>query len=457
MSGLTARAAHSALGDVTMFPLPAGASPVDVVAGSDGNLWFADQTGAIGKITVSGAVTEYPISAPFGSPFDIALGPDGNIWFTEIFGGKIGRVTPSGTVTEFSVGGEPTGITAGPDGNMWFADMLLNGVRTMTTSGTLGALFVGGLDNPREIVTGADGNLWVTDFNSAAITRISPGGSSTTFQLPPGSFFPHGITAGPDGNVWFTASGAIGNITPTGTITEFSTPSGQNPFEIASGSDGNLWFTEPAIASVARAMPTGTITEFTTPAVSLRGITPGPDGNIWFADDTGKIGRMEIAANDTTAPVISVPEPITVNATSPSGAVVTYSISATDPDDAVASLSCVPASGSTFPIGTTTVTCTASDTHGNTSSATFTIHVKGAAEQLADLLTDVTGVGPGTSLADKVRKAQSYLAVNDLRDACSTLTALINEVKAQSGETIPPDQAATLSATANRIRIVLGC
>jgi hypothetical protein len=62
-------------------------------------------------------------------------------------------------------------------------------------------------------------------------------------------------------------------------------------------------------------------------------------------------------APDTTAPVITVPAPITRTATSPNGATVVYSVSASDPDDAVASLQC--------------------DTHGNTSSADFTVHVVG--------------------------------------------------------------------------------
>jgi HYR domain/WD40-like Beta Propeller Repeat len=164
-----------------------------------------------------------------------------------------------------------------------------------------------------------------------------------------------------------------------------------------------------------------------------------------------------IITADTTPPVITVPEPITVNAASPIGAVVTYSVTATDPDDAVASLACLPASGSTFPIGTTTVTCTATDTHGNTSSASFTVTVKGAVAQLTDLLAAVTGVGPGTSLADKITLVQSDLVANDLADACSTLTALINEVSAQSGKTIPSSQAATLIASVQQIRALLGC
>jgi len=54
------------------------------------------------------------------------VGPDGNIWFTERSGNKIGRITTSGVVTEYSSGmsstTKPIGITTGPDGNLWFAE-----------------------------------------------------------------------------------------------------------------------------------------------------------------------------------------------------------------------------------------------------------------------------------------------------------------------------------------------
>jgi Tol biopolymer transport system component len=85
-----------------------------------------------------------------------------------------------------------------------------------------------------------------------------------------------------------------------------------------------------------------------------------------------------ITGVDTTPPVITVPAPITVDATSLRGAVVTYTVTATDPDDGVFSLRCLPASGAVFPIGKTTVTCTAVDTQRNTSRASFTVTVDGA-------------------------------------------------------------------------------
>jgi hypothetical protein len=77
---------------------------------------------------------------------------------------------------------------------------------------------------------------------------------------------------------------------------------------------------------------------------------------------------------DSTAPVITAPAPITAEATGPSGALVTYTVTATDPDDA-ATVSCTPASGSMFSPGPTVVRCTAADTHGNTSNASFVVTV----------------------------------------------------------------------------------
>ena len=58
----------------------------------------------------------------------------------------------------------------------------------------------------------------------------------------------YGITAGPDGNLWFTELSAnkVGKITPAGDITEFGAGISANagPYEITAGPDGNLWFAE---------------------------------------------------------------------------------------------------------------------------------------------------------------------------------------------------------------------
>jgi streptogramin lyase len=65
------------------------------VTGPDGNLWFTEYWGnKIGRITPTGTITEFPIPTKGAGSVGIALGPDGNLWFTEFATNKIGRVTP---------------------------------------------------------------------------------------------------------------------------------------------------------------------------------------------------------------------------------------------------------------------------------------------------------------------------------------------------------------------------
>src|SRR2546428_3746868 len=61
---------------------------------------------------------------------------------------------------------------------------------------------------------------------------------------------------------------------------------------------------------------------------------------------------------------------------SATGAAYTYTASATDLLDGSVAVSCTPASGATFPFGATTVTCTATDSHANVGTKTFTVTVK---------------------------------------------------------------------------------
>jgi len=166
--------------------LNSGSIPSDIAPGPDGNVWFTDggTTKAIGKITPSGTITEYSAGLNAESdPYGIAPGPDGNLWFTDFGTTKaIGKITPSGTISEFSVG-----LNAGSE--------------------------------PYDIAPGADGNLWFTDIGTTkAIGKITPGGTISEFSagLNTGGR-PYGIAPGPDGNLWFTDFGttkAIGRIVP---------------------------------------------------------------------------------------------------------------------------------------------------------------------------------------------------------------------------------------------------
>jgi hypothetical protein len=79
---------------------------------------------------------------------------------------------------------------------------------------------------------------------------------------------------------------------------------------------------------------------------------------------------------DTTPPVLTLPGNMTVAATSSSGAVVNFTATATDNIDGGVPVTLSHASGSVFPIGTTNVTASATDSSGNTSNGSFTITVQ---------------------------------------------------------------------------------
>jgi hypothetical protein len=83
--------------------------------------------------------------------------------------------------------------------------------------------------------------------------------------------------------------------------------------------------------------------------------------------------------------------------------------------------------------------------------------VKGASEQIDDLIDSVTGLGPGSSLADKLNSASAALDGGDIDEACESLQAFANQAKAQSGKALTPTQATEFVAAANRIRAVLDC
>lgn len=182
----------------------------------------------------------------------------------------------------------------------------------------------------------------------------------------------------------------------------------------------------------------------------------------WTASDAcgnTKTCNQTVVVVDREPPKITCSTNLVVAATTGLGAVVVFpSPAATDNAPGVRVI-CVPLSGSPFPIGTTTVLCSAFDASDNQASCSFTIHVKGAAEQINDLSLLVRSfhLAPGTenSLTSKLKSAMDALASGNKTSAGSFLQSFIGLANAQSGKKLTKSQAASLITAASQVITVI--
>ena len=86
-------------------------------------------------------------------------------------------------------------------------------------------------------------------------------------------------------------------------------------------------------------------------------------------------GSFTVTVTDPFAPILTVPGDISLQAENQNGAVVTFTVTATDNHDPAPVVTCTPPSGSVFPVGFTSVICTATDASNNTASRSFTVAI----------------------------------------------------------------------------------
>lgn len=140
--------------------------------------------------------------------------------------------------------------------------------------------------------------------------------------------------------------------------------------------------------------PTGPATGTITLSASLTSIVPDrtwPSGGDKTSDSMSyNVTVLAPLGADTTPPTLHLPDDMTVEATGPSGAVVTFSATADDADPVHPAVSCLPVSDSTFALGTTPVNCSATDTAGNTANGSFNVTVQDTTPPVIAAHADVT-------------------------------------------------------------------
>ena len=173
---------------------------------------------------------------------------------------------------------------------------------------------------PVGITAGPDGNIWFTERQGNRIGRMTTRGVQLPgFPVPTRASRPDYITVGPEGSLWFPERGGdkLGRITlkgEIGEITEFDVrPPGSEPTTITVGPDGNIWFTTLHERRIARITPYGTDDQIQRsiwecpvlpPNTSLTYIVSGSDGNLWYAEDLPNF-RAAITRMDTDCQILN--------------------------------------------------------------------------------------------------------------------------------------------------------
>jgi len=239
----------------------------------------------------------FPLPNGYQYPFSIVAGPDGAMWFTGNCG-YIGRIDMLGNTSQYEIpysGNCPWSIAPGPDGNLWFTDNGTNSVGRVCAAVQPPACSVVGqiteypVRTPNSylagITAGPDGALWFTELNANNIGRITTAGSVT--EYPAKATPNYSITAGPDGALWFTERGPnyFGRITTAGSVTQYPTDS--SPSGITAGPDGALWFVAGSQAGRITTGTDPTVTEFDIgDGVSdAFAIAAGADGALWTLNE----------------------------------------------------------------------------------------------------------------------------------------------------------------------------
>ncbi|HET9342974.1 MAG TPA: hypothetical protein VFO25_08685 [Candidatus Eremiobacteraceae bacterium] len=216
------------------FTIPTSNSgPSGLTSDQSGVLWFAESNVAkIARMTIGGSFTEYATGLSGSTPLAVAIAGDNSVWYLDSGRNSVGHLTfPGGAPTFVDYGiptnpSDPAYITLGPDGALWFTEL---GIGSLTGC-QIGRITTGASPSITEYlmefqpqpapdgdvclgITSAGGNIWFGEADSGAIGRVTPSGVVTEYGIPGSGTTAVYLTAGPDGNVWFTDGGFDPNVT----------------------------------------------------------------------------------------------------------------------------------------------------------------------------------------------------------------------------------------------------
>jgi virginiamycin B lyase len=258
-------------------------------------------------------VQTFPVPSGAADLSDIVAGSDGALWFTEKSANKVGRITTAGQVTEYPIPNLASGLSdTGPTqivssgGALWFLTDIGESVYRMATSGIFTRVFGDSFYVAANLAPSDTGGVWLMQLNGDgnpqdgdALIRIDPSGAATPYPAAHPDHL-YSIAEAPDGSVWFNNGGSyLVRMTDAGSrvSSPLSLPSPNEVSSIAFAPNGTVWFTDYAANSLtgdgccggvdglvgggSQRTPIGV--QEAVEGLEPYSLTVGPDGALWFA------------------------------------------------------------------------------------------------------------------------------------------------------------------------------
>jgi uncharacterized protein YjbI with pentapeptide repeats len=360
-------------------------APAGFPLGTTTVTWTATDGNGL-TVSATQLVTVVDTTAPsIAVPGDVTLEANGNPLSTGAIGTASGSDLFGVTITSDAPAGFPLGTTTvtwtATDGN------------SVTTSGTQ---LVTVVDTTPPIITGPGPVTLEANGNPLSTGVIGTASGSDLFGATITSDAPAGFPLGSTTVTW-TATDSNGNsisIPQLITVVDTSLPTIAAPAAVILEANGNPLSTGDIGTASGGDLFGATITS-NAPA----GFPLGATTVIWTATDSnGNVSSapQTVTVVDTTPPTLPAYIDQTVQATSTDGTPVTWSELAEDIYDGTVAVSCSPASGFEFPIGITSVSCSASDAALNTASASFIVTVEDTTAPVLDTVVPPMGFDPET-------------------------------------------------------------
>jgi hypothetical protein len=459
---VAALAIPSALADAPVLSTP-GSVNAEATSASGASVAF--------DVSSSDPTATASCSPPSGSTFPIgtttvdctATNEDGETG-TASFPVTVADTTPPSISTPGDLSAEATSASGAPVSYSASASDAVSGGSTPSCAPTSGSTFALGATTVTCTATDGAGHSASASFTvnvvdtTAPAVSAPPNQSATTSSAGGASVSYPGATASDtvDGSVAAPCSPASGSVFPVGSTTVTCTGTdahsnsssasftvtvtlvdttapvvtvpGAQSAEASSGAGAAVSFSASAVdnvdGSVGASCSPGSGSTFPIGTTNVSCTATDAHGN------TGS-GSFTVTVRDTTAPGLSLPGDVAATATSSAGATVSFSVSASDTVDGGVTPSCSPASGSTFAIGTTKVTCTATDSHGNRTSGDFSVVVSDTGPPT------VTVPGPMKLEADGSSGAAAAYTVSATDSVDGGLPASAISCTRPSGSTFP--------------------